>query len=221
MKPNLSKLGPRAAVFLFLAAGCVSVASAQGRFERPGPRERGPREHVAPVPREHFATPHWRFDNRFHHDHYYPQIGYSVAALPAGHVAITFRGSPFFFHAGVWYRRSGPSFIVVRPPIGIIVPVLPPAYSTVWVGTLPYYYADDVFYEQVPGGYSVVEAPAGYVEQGPVGSPPPMQAAAPTAAAASPGGSTWYYCDSSKTYYPYVSECKEGWRAVPATPPGR
>lgn len=28
----------------------------------------------------------------------------------------------------------------------------------------------------------------------------------------------WYYCESSRTYYPYVSVCPEGWRAVPAQP---
>lgn len=30
----------------------------------------------------------------------------------------------------------------------------------------------------------------------------------------------WYYCESSKSYYPYVSSCPEGWKTVPATPPG-
>jgi hypothetical protein len=30
---------------------------------------------------------------------------------------------------------------------------------------------------------------------------------------------TWYYCDAAKAYYPYVSSCPGGWRAVPATPP--
>jgi hypothetical protein len=29
----------------------------------------------------------------------------------------------------------------------------------------------------------------------------------------------WYYCESSKTYYPYVNQCAEGWKQVPATPP--
>lgn len=29
---------------------------------------------------------------------------------------------------------------------------------------------------------------------------------------------SWYYCDSAKAYYPYVSTCPEGWRAVPTTP---
>jgi Family of unknown function (DUF6515) len=178
----------------------ASVAHAQARHD---------------VARERFSTPHWRYDNRFHHDHYYPQIGYSVRGLPTSRVAVTFRGSPFFFQAGVWYRPSGATFVVVRPPIGIIVPVLPPSYATVWVGTAPYYYADDVFYEQTAGGYEVVAPPAGYVEQG---DAPPAQVAVPSAAPQS-AGAVWYYCESSKTYYPYVSECKEGWKEVPATPP--
>ncbi|HET7765229.1 MAG TPA: DUF6515 family protein [Burkholderiales bacterium] len=176
----------------------ASVAHAQARHD---------------VRREHFSTPHWRYDNRFHHDHYYPQLGYPVRALPSSRIAITFRGSPFFFHAGVWYRPSGATFIVVRPPIGIVVPVLPPSYATIWVGTEPYYYADDVFYQQTNEGYAVVAPPSGYVEQ----DAPPPQAVAPAAPQA--GSGTWYYCESSKTYYPYVSECKEGWKEVPATPP--
>lgn len=28
----------------------------------------------------------------------------------------------------------------------------------------------------------------------------------------------WYYCDSAQAYYPYVQQCYEGWRAVPANP---
>jgi len=176
----------------------ASVAHAQARHD---------------VRREHFSTPHWRYDNRFHHDHYYPQIGYSVRALPSSRVAVTFRGAPFFFQAGVWYRPSGPGFVVVRPPVGIIVPVLPPSYTMVWVGTAPYYYANDVFYEQAAEGYAVVAPPAGYVEQD-----APGQATAP-ATAPQGGSAIWYYCESSKTYYPYVSECKEGWKEVPATPP--
>ncbi|MFI4941143.1 MAG: hypothetical protein ACHP7O_12485, partial [Burkholderiales bacterium] len=36
-----------------------------------------------------------------------------------------------------------------------------------------------------------------------------------------PSPATWYYCDSAKGYYPYVKQCPEAWRAVPATPPGQ
>lgn len=36
-------------------------------------------------------------------------------------------------------------------------------------------------------------------------SPPPVQ--------------SWYYCGSAKGYYPYVPDCPEAWRSVPAQPP--
>lgn len=29
----------------------------------------------------------------------------------------------------------------------------------------------------------------------------------------------WYYCDSAKGYYPYVANCPEAWRPIPAQPP--
>jgi hypothetical protein len=29
----------------------------------------------------------------------------------------------------------------------------------------------------------------------------------------------WYFCAASNAYYPYVSTCPSGWKAVPATPP--
>jgi hypothetical protein len=29
---------------------------------------------------------------------------------------------------------------------------------------------------------------------------------------------SWYYCDAAKAYYPYVSTCPGGWKAVPVAP---
>lgn len=189
-----------------LAMLFTALACAEERHDR---REAG---------REHF-----RFDDRFHHNHYYPAPGYFVSVLPAGRLELRFRGDPFFFHSGVWYRRSGPGFIVARPPIGIIVPILPPSYTALTVGGVPYYYADDVYYVQAPGGYAVAAPPANTVEIAPQtpAAPPPPQAAVPGAAPQSSTSAIWYYCESSKTYYPYVSECREGWRIVPATPQAR
>jgi hypothetical protein len=194
-----------AAAFLSAALLCSPLANADERHER---RE---------VRHERYHTEHWVYDDRFHHNHYYPRVGYSVTVLPAGHIALTFRGAPFFFHSGVWYRRSGAAFVVVSPPVGIVVPVLPNGYSTVVAGGVPYYYADDVYYEQASGGYAVVTPPADVADAGYAQAPaaPPAQASAPQP----PASATWYYCESSKTYYPYVSQCPEGWRAVPATPP--
>jgi hypothetical protein len=103
---------------------------------------------------------HWHYDERYHHDHYYPGPGYVAPVLPGGSVSVTFRGSPFFFHGGVWFRPAGPRFVVVAPPIGIVTPVLPGAYVTLWFGGRPFYYANGTYYAAVPaGGYEVVEPP--------------------------------------------------------------
>ncbi|TMH81639.1 MAG: hypothetical protein E6H47_14815 [Betaproteobacteria bacterium] len=29
----------------------------------------------------------------------------------------------------------------------------------------------------------------------------------------------WYYCEQARGYYPYVTECPGGWKAVPPAPP--
>jgi hypothetical protein len=200
MNKLLSKSSLGAVAFLALALLRMSIAYAQ--------------------PHERYHTNHWVFDDRFHHDHYYPRVGYTVHALPPGYVVVKYQGGPFYYHAGVWYRASGPGFVVITPPIGIVVAALPPAYATIYAAGVPYYYANDVYYQQVPGGYAVVNQPPNYVQapQAPMAQAPqaaPPQASAPQA----PAPGTWYYCDSAKAYYPYVSECKEGWRPVPAAPP--
>jgi Family of unknown function (DUF6515) len=167
--------------------------------------------------RERFHTPHWAFDDRFHHNHYYPVPGYSVTVLPAGYLAVNYRSGRYFYHSGVWFQPAGPGFVVVRPPRGVLVPVLPPAYTTVWIGGAPYYYANDVYYAAAPGGYMVAEPPMEQAGAPVLQAPPPAAQAAPAPGGAPSG--TWYYCESTKSYYPYAAECKEGWRSVPAAPP--
>lgn len=192
----------RVGIALLGALGlCTAAAQAQPR------REGREREHERP----HYATPHWVFDDRYHHNHYYPAVGYAVDVLPPGNIAVHFRGASFWFHSGVWYRHVGPRYVVVRPPVGILVPVLPPGYAVVYYGGMPYYYADDVYYVQQPTGYEVVAPPP---DTAPV-APPAPGAGAPSG----PTSGTWYYCESAKGYYPYVTQCPEGWRSVPATPP--
>ena len=165
---------------------------------------------------EPYRAEHWIYDNRHDHGHYYPSIGYSVSILPPGFLSLNFSNRRFFFNAGVWYAPAAGGYVVARPPLGIAVPVLPPAYTTVWVGGVPYYYANDIYYRNGPGGYVVVEAPAeGSYTQAPPPPAPAPQAAPPQA----PG--MWYYCDAARAYYPYVSTCPAGWRAVPASAPPR
>ena len=110
---------------------------------------------------EPYRAPHWIYDDRYHHGHYYPTIGYSVAVLPPGYLSLGFGSRHFYFQGGVWFAPAAGGFAVVRPPVGIVVPTLPPAYTTVWIGGAPYYYANDIYYAPAPGGYAVTAPPAG------------------------------------------------------------
>jgi len=199
------------AIGLLLAAALLPAAPGFAQERREGRDREGFRP---------YRTPHMVFDNRYHHGHYYPVTGYSVTVLPAGYLTVSYGSRRFMFHGGVWFEPVGARFVVVRPPVGVVVPVLPPAYTTVWAGRVPYYYANEVYYATAPGGYAVVNPSVEVATN--AGVPPPPAAPGPASvqpAAPQAAAGVWYYCESSRTYYPYVSECREGWREVPATPP--
>lgn len=148
------KKGP-AAIFLLVAVALPLAASAgQGLSARRHGHDRddSPRDNRGYV-----------LDSRYAHNHYYPPRGYAVTALPRGFVTVNYRGGPFYYHQGVFYRPSYGHFVVVRPAIGLFVPVLPPFYATVWFGGFPYYYGDNVYYRWRADhvGYEVVDPPGG------------------------------------------------------------
>ena len=74
---------------------------------------------------------HMRFDDRFEHNHFYHEHGYSLQGVPRGAYTIHYGGGAFLYHGGEWYRRDGGVSVVIAAPIGAYVPVLPPLYSTV------------------------------------------------------------------------------------------
>lgn len=45
----------------------------------------------------------------------------------------------------------------------------------------------------------------------------PVQGNAPNIVV--PSAPSWYFCTASNTYYPYVTSCPSGWKAVSAVPP--
>ena len=103
----------------------------------------------------------FRLDGKFHHDHYYPNHGMAVAALPRGALHVEHLGARYYFHGGVWYRPIGSRFLVIAPPFGIVVPVLPIDFVTLQIGGRPYFYANGTYYVTTPGaGYTVVEPPS-------------------------------------------------------------
>ncbi len=188
------------AIVIIIAAGSGSVLADDYRRDE---HRRGHDRHMV-------------FDNRHGHGHYYPEPGFMISVLPVNAITIGYGRDRYFFQGGVWYRPGPRGYMVIRAPIGIGLPVLPPDYSTVWVDGVAYYYANNVYYAGNPGSYVVVAPPTHYVERPDAGqsAPPGAPASVPQ-----PAPGTWYYCEASKAYYPYVAECKSGWRAVPATPP--
>lgn len=107
------------------------------------------------------APEHEHADARFPRNHYYPNRGAFVGAVPGRPVVFDRPGGRFYYSGGIWYRAYGPRFVVVGAPIGLFVPVLPPFYTTMWFGGVPYYYADDTYYvwSGAQNGYEVVDPP--------------------------------------------------------------
>ena len=100
--------------------------------------------------------------------------------------------------------------------IGLVVAIavlflgVAPAYAWwhgphAWVGApfwYPYpYYAPPVVVQPSPRVVVPPSAPPTYVER----------------RDAAPAESYWYYCESSKGYYPYVTQCPGGWKRVAPT----
>ena len=178
-----------ATVVLLACAGTGALAQEHDHDRGGPPPAKGGPGHGAPAgpSRGGPAGPGWSgghargyvdFDARYNHNHYYPSRGFIYGTLPLGAVSVGFGGGNYFSHGGVWFRPSGPRYVVVQPPIGIYLPVLPPDYATVWVGGVPYYYADGVYYNVAPGqGYVVVAPPPGADTVQPAPPPPPTPVA--------------------------------------------
>jgi hypothetical protein len=154
LPPGPSRSYARAAAILIAAVLPLAASAGQGLSAKRYGHDRDDRPH---------DSRGYVLDNRYNHNHYYPPRGYAVGALPRGYVTVNYRGGPYFYHQGVFYRGGGGRFFVVRPAIGLFVPVLPAFYTTLWFGGVPYYYADDVYYRWQADrrGYEVVDPPGG------------------------------------------------------------
>lgn len=149
----------KSALALTLAAA-LAAALAGPALAQPQPHPAHPQHPSHPVHPPVYRGP-VHLDQRYHHDHYYPSVGFGFSVLPPGAISIGYGGGYWYFHGGVWFRPVGPRYIVAVPPAGIVVPYLPPAYATVWIGGAPYYYANGVYYAAAPQGYVVVATPPG------------------------------------------------------------
>jgi len=154
-----------------LSCGVLNGAHAQGAADS-AVAERSPSVHefrAGAFRESDYRDPRF-LDSRYHHDHYYPPIGFAFGALPSGYEEVYDPDGDLYFAGGVWYREEQPErYVVVSPEIGTTVTALPPYYTALLVQGVPYYYANHVYYLQAPDGYLVVDPPptAAVVEQPP------------------------------------------------------
>ncbi len=88
----------------------------------------------------------------------------------------------------------------------------PGYYSGYYSGFYPNYWAGPSFSYSAP----IYTSPPVVIQTQP---PVYIERPAVTAEAPAPASAYWYYCASSKSYYPYVSDCPEAWQRVPPVPP--
>jgi len=88
-----------------------------------------------------------------------------VQNLPLGYDRLTHGGNQYYHYNGIFYRRVGDTFRVVRPPLGMRVTQLPPGAVIVYYGDIPYYYYYGVFYLYDPffEAYVIVEKPSNVI----------------------------------------------------------
>lgn len=151
-------------VFFALLVALVaseSLAEPRGHGHGYGSRGHGSRSYGSRS--NHIRQTFTHYGSFSNYSYHYPARGYSTYALPRGYHAAHYRGSPYYYHGGSWYRPHSPRYVVVAPPFGIGISMLPPFYSTLWYGGSPYYYADNTYYAYRPERreYVVTEPPRG------------------------------------------------------------
>jgi hypothetical protein len=91
-------------------------------------------------------------------------LGKWVAELPRGSQKIGFKLTPHFYADGLFYKKSGPGWVVVLPPIGAVVRGRPRSAVPVTANATRFYYHEGFFYRRRgSANYQVVQAPSGAV----------------------------------------------------------
>ena len=92
--------------------------------------------------------------------------------MSPGYQRYGYRGEPYYFRGGIWYRHGGPGYTVVRPPRGLLLYTLPPYFVTRWYAGTPYYYYDDTYYlwDSAQRGYVVTDPPGTVATNAPDGA---------------------------------------------------
>ena len=142
--------------------GAQTVGAQNVGSQNVGSQNVGSQSVSAPASGKRSASYSKHHDTRFGHDHFYPDRGALIKAVPKGAAIINYAGLAFRFHDGVWYEPRGTDFMVVAPPIGLVVSSLPTFATLLARNGQTYIYCNDVYYRPRPdiNGYEVINDPA-------------------------------------------------------------
>lgn len=89
------------------------------------------------------------------------RVAPKMVKLPAGHKKIVIGNANYFYHSGVFYKKSSAGYVVIKAPIGARIKTLPAGYVTIHFGGVPYfyYYGAYYIYDDTDREYIIVEAP--------------------------------------------------------------
>lgn len=92
------------------------------------------------------------------------RIGMRIHKRPHRCVLIRFRNIPYYYAAGVFYRKIEKEYEVIRPEIGMVVPELPESgVRTVVTKEGTRFIYDEVIYKEVPTKKGVKYEVVGFV----------------------------------------------------------
>lgn len=94
-----------------------------------------------------------------------PHWGYKYKTIPKGTFIFPYSGVNYHYHAGVYYRPHGNTYVVVRAPLGVRVRTLPAGNVHFLIGGRRYFYYYGTYYVKSvdDSEYITVEPPVGAV----------------------------------------------------------
>ena len=101
-------------------------------------------------------TPHYRYANL-------PRWGYSYKVAPKKAYIVKHSGQKFHYKSGIYYKKSGAKYVIVKAPIGIRVRTLPKERIRCIVHGKKYFYYYGTFYQKSDNNneYVTVDPPIG------------------------------------------------------------
>ncbi len=104
--------------------------------------------------RGHKHRPHYRYAKL-------PRWGYSYKTAPKHAVVISHKGARYHFHSGIFYKRKGKNYVIVKAPLGMQVKTLPKKCIHFQYKGRKYHYYYGTFYMKTKNTYTTVMPPTG------------------------------------------------------------